>query len=479
MSPAPGHHVEIADRPPARIADVDTGAWFVVGLTERGPDDEVVLCRSLTQFEALLGGRYSNPTLYDAADTYFREGGSILYVGRVTGPAAAIATDTIAAAAGVALNVFASSPGAWGNDIDVTADATGATFTLTVQYLGATVEASPALATAADAVAWAAENSSYITLTVGTGADPVDDTANLAGGSSDDGGINDAAWAAALALFTSDYGPGQVSAPGRTTGAGYAQLLAHADAFDRVAILDGVDTATAATLIAASTALRGSVGDRFGGMFAPWAEVPGLAVGTTRTVPYSAVQAGLIALSDAKGNNPNIAAAGANGNARYATGLSQANYSEADRDALNEAGVNVAVLRRGGVRTMGDRTLVNPLTEQNWLALSNARLVMAVAAAAGEVMEQFEFGQMDGRGFKFKELQTQLKGQALSPFYNDGALYGATPEQAFLVDVGPDVNTPESIAGGHLYASITLRTSPRAEDVVTTIVKVPITEAIT
>lgn len=477
MSPAPGHSVSISDRPPARIAPADTAAAFMVGLTERGKGEAPVLCRSISHFESQLGERYSSPTLYDSADAYFREGGSILYVVPVLGVAAATATDTIAAASGIALNAFAASPGAWGNDIDVAADATGSTFVLTVSYLGEVVEASPALATTADAVAWAAENSSYIVLTVGTGADPVDDTANLAGGDRDDDGIADGDWADALALFTSDYGPGQVLTPGRTTSQGYIDLLAHADAFKRVALLDGADTHTVATLTAAATALRGQAGDRFGGLFAPWATIPGLATGTTRTVPYSAIQAGLIARSDAKGANPNVAAAGSNGIPQYAIDLSQAPWTEDERDTLNDAGVNVCVAGRNGLRTMGDRTLVNSLTDPNWLALSNSRLMMAAAARVGDVLADFEFAQIDGRGFKLAELAGRLKGQ-LAPFYIAGALYGRTPDEAFRVNVGADVNTPETISAGEIHAAISLRVSPRAEIADTVIVKVPITEAV-
>jgi phage tail sheath protein FI len=477
VSPAPGHSVEISDRPPARIAAADTAAAFMVGLTERGKGDAPVLCRSITHFESQLGARYSTPTLYDAADAYFREGGSILYVVPVLGPAKATATDTIAAASGVALNVFATSPGAWGNDIDVANDTTGGNFVLTVSYLGAVVETSPVLATTADAVAWAAESSDYITLTVGTGADPVDDTANLAGGTRDDGGIGDAQWAAALALFTSDYGPGQVLAPGRTTSQGYLDLLAHADAFKRVALLDGANTHTVATLTSAASALNGETGDRFGGLFAPWAIVPGLAPGTTRTVPYSAIQAGLIARSDAKGANPNVAAAGSNGIPRYAVDLSQAPWTEAERDTLNQAGVNVAVAGRNGLRTMGDRSLADPLTDTNWIALSNSRLMMAAAARVGDVLSDFEFAQIDGRGFKLAELAGRLKG-ALNPFYIAGALYGRTPDEAFAVNVGGDVNTPTTIANGEIHAAISLRVSPRAEIVDTVIVKVPVTESV-
>ena len=66
----------------------------------------------------------------------------------------------------------------------------------------------------------------------------------------------------------------------------------------------------------------------------------------------------------------------------------------------------------------------------------------------------------------------------LVPFYESGALYGETAEDAFEVNVGQQVNTPETIAAGELHAVLEVRMSPFAEKVVIEIVKVDPTVAI-
>lgn len=477
MSPAPGHEVTIGERTAARVESADTAAFFVAGLSERGPVDEAVLIRSLSNFVSVFGERVSYGVLYDALDVFFREGGSLAYVSRVVGPDPVVATADVPAASGNAFRVDANSPGEWGNDLDLVADATGTDFTLRVDLDSVTVEQSPTLANNDEAVAWAAD-SDYITLTKLSEGDPVDGTASLATGADDRASITDDEWLAALDRFSKELGPGQVAAPGRTTTNGYGQLLDHAAAKNRRALLDGADTATVATLTAASTGLRTHAGARFGGLFAPWATVPGVAAGTTRTVPYSAVQAGLIARAEGEGHNPNEAAAGPLGVSRFAVGLSQAEWSDADRDTLNDSGVNVARLIREEVKTYGYRTLVNPLTDPNWLSLANSRLIMAVAAACEEVMDSFLFGQIDGKGNKVAEMGGELRGRALLPFYLADALYGSSPEEAFSVNVGSEVNTPESLAANELHALVALRVSPFGERIETEIVKVPTTEAV-
>ena len=164
---------------------------------------------------------------------------------------------------------------------------------------------------------------------------------------------------AALALFTYDLGPGQVAAPGLTSTATQDALLEHAELTKRVALLDAPDDDDPATITAAATRLHGSPQARYAALFAPWALYPGEAIGTTVNVPYSAVQAGLIARSDAATGNPNLAAAGVNGISRAALGLTQT-YVDADRESLNEAGVTVAIQKYGTIRTYGARSRGGP-----------------------------------------------------------------------------------------------------------------------
>jgi hypothetical protein len=110
----------------------------------------------------------------------------------------------------------------------------------------------------------------------------------------DSGSIAEADWTTALGKFTMDLGPGVVFMPGRTTTTAHTNLLQHGEDFDRRPRLDAPNSGTVATVAAAGTAQR-SAGTtaRWGGMFAPWAIVQGSTSGTTRTCPWSAIQAGL------------------------------------------------------------------------------------------------------------------------------------------------------------------------------------------
>jgi phage tail sheath protein FI len=473
----PGHEVTIGERTKAKTTAPSTANGFVVGFTERGPSDEPLLCLSLAHYVEQFGERVNYGAVYDALDVAFREGSSAIYVGRIVGPAPVVATDILPAAVGDSMTISAKSAGVWGNEIDVIADATGAEFTLVVEYLGDVVEASPTLASVAEAIAWAA-NSDFIVIEDEGGGDPIDGTANLAGGTDDNANATDASRQAALALFSKELGPGQVAAPGFTTSQAFIDLLTHAEANNRRALLDAPDTAVVATLTTASTALRGSPKktERYGAMLAPWAVVPGLSAGTTRLVPYSAVQLGLIARSEGEGNTPNKAAAGKRGRARYATGLSQPPWDKAERGTLNEAGVTVARLIRDTVTTYGNRSITTPLTDSDWRSFSASRLMMAIAAAADLVLEDYDFEQIDGKGFVFSKLEGDLGGRACMPFYIADALYGSTPSEAFVVNTGPDVNTPQTIAAEEIHAQIGARVSPTGELLTVEVVKVPITE---
>lgn len=292
--------------------------------------------------------------------------------------------------------------------------------------------------------------------------------------SEDDDHVNATAteWEAALDLFTADLGPGQVLAPGITADATLELVSTHATDNNRVALLDGADTATVATL---TTAAGGVADNRRAAFFAPWYTAPGVAGGSERDIPPSAVVAGLIARNDALGN-PNIAAAGPNGICRYCTGVTQT-YADADRETLNTAGVNVGVNIRGAVQNYGFRTLANASTDEAWVQLSKARTHMAIIADGNAVAERYVFSQIDGKGHKAAEFAGDLTGMLLG-YYGIGALYGDRPEEAFTVDVGSDVNTPESIADGELRAVLAVRTSPFAELVTLEVAAVPVTESI-
>ena len=281
----------------------------------------------------------------------------------------------------------------------------------------------------------------------------------------------------ALAAITKDKGPGQIIMADTTSGdpASHAALLAHAAANNRVALLSPPD-GTATVLEGLGTALQANVAARYGALFAPSAIVPGIAGGTQRTVPYAVLVAGMIARNEAA-FGANVPAAGVNGIARFALDVTT-DYLDADYDALNLAGVNMAKNIYGQVETYGWRSLVLPTgVDQGWLDFGNSRLNMQIVAQANAIGERYVFAQIDGRGKTIAQFGGDLRAM-LVPFYEAGELYGDTADDAFIVNVGPAVNTPATIAAGELHAVIEVRMSPFAEKVVINIVKVGLTEAI-
>lgn len=480
----PGTQVVVQDLAPPVGITTDTGAWFVAGLTEKGSTTAPVKIQNMSDYATYLGARVAYGQLYDALDTFFREGGKTAYVSRVVGATPVVAFKNLNdGAAAVTLKVSAENAGAWGNSLKVGVVAGvggGSTFQLQItDAAGNILEQSPDLTTKADAIAWGS-TSNYVNVTdPGTGVVPpaIVAPATMATGTDDQGTIADAHWLAALDRLTSDLGPGQVSAPGRTTSAAYAQLLLHAANHNRVALMDAVDTATVATLTVASLAQRLDVNARYGSLWGPWVQIPGLVPNTIRTVPPSAVAAGLIGRSDANGS-PALAAAGANGVSRYAIGVSQAAWTDAQRDTLNSAGVNTIRAMFGQIKAYGFRTLADPTLLPNWVQLSQVRLFMAVVAKGNAILEGHVFRLMDGRRLEFAALGGELKGM-LVPYWEDNSLYGGSPGEAFSVDVSDAVNTPTTIAAGELHALVSLRVSPFAELVVLQLVKVPITQSLT
>lgn len=475
----PATEITIRENPTPRSAPLDTGRWFVTGLTERGKR-EPISARSMAEYEKKLGVRAGGMTLYDAAETFFREGGNEIIVSRVQNVDAAIATVNLTdGAAGVSLVASAKQgAGVFANTINavVSAGATAGTFVITVTTdAGATLEVSPELVDNAAAVAWSEGASTYLKLVLGASAlDPAAANYSLAGGTEGTAAV-EADWTAALARFPKDLGPGQVSAPGRTTTVAHQALLDHAAGNNRVALLDAVDSTVVATVKASGSALRAHANARRGVLLGPWVKVPGVTTGTIRTVAPSALVAGLIGRNDGAGMSPNAPAAGTNGIARFALDVS-AVFTDAERTSLYEdAGINVIRLRFGQVLLYGYRTLVDPTMLPGWLNAGNLRLLMAIAAEGEAIAETFVLREIDGLGHLQAEYAGALIGM-LSRWYAKGSLYGTTAEEAFVVDTGPAVNTPVTIAANELRAVIAVRMSPMAELVALEIVKVGVTQ---
>jgi uncharacterized protein len=478
--PRPGTQVTIVDGAGPGAASLDTSQAFFVGVAERGPS-RAVRVTSLRQYSAAFGERAGGSLLYDSVSAYFTEGGGIAYVSRISGDAAVAATIAFGT-----YTVDADSPGAWGNRVAIRAEApatlaetmradalpqaAGDPVVFVVSFDGTDVERSGVIASDADAVTFG-QRSAWVDIS-GTGAVPAaGTTATLAGGA-DDNTVDADSVTAALDRFDYALGPGQVLAPGLTTV--HEPILAHVDKNKRCAVLDGPDTGDPLALGAVATALYGITGVRFASVWGPWVSYPGPVAPTTVVLPYSAIAAGIIARVDRMGN-PNRPAAGADGINRATLGL-HSDFTDDEREALNETGVCLAKMVYGDVRSYGFRTAAGP-DELNWLWFSNSRTIMAIAHECDAVAETYVLNQIDGRGHVFSRLNKDLRG-VCQRYFDMDALYGETPEDAFRVDTGPGVNPVETQALGEIHAIVKVKVSPAAEWVVIEVVKVPIDRAI-
>lgn len=482
----PGTEVIIVDGAPPGAAALDTGTAFMFGQAERGPIDRAERLGSVAEYKLTYGERSGGSLLYDSISAYFSEGGGSLYVARVSGTGAVASTGLFGTA-----TVNAASPGTWGDNVDVAAVApttlserlraqlprvAGDPVVVTVSYNGTTIERSGTLASVDELVAWADEHSNLIRVV--KGADNVlpaaGTTASLTGGANGSAATG-TDFEAALALFEYGMGPGQVLGPGYTTSAVHEAILAHCHTTHRCGLLDLPDSSDPLVLGAAVQGLYGIDGVRFCAAFGSWATYPAEVSPAIVTIPYSAIEAGIISRVDRAGN-PNAPAAGADGASRLALGLSQT-FSDAERTALNEVGVDLAKEVYGEVRTYGYRTAAGP-DDPNWLWFGNSRTIMALAFECDAVAETYVLKQIDGRGQIFSRLNKDLAG-VCTRYYDMGALYGATPQEAFYVDTGPGVNTIETISNGEMHGVVKVKCSPSAEWVVIRVVKVPVERPVT
>jgi len=482
-----GEQVTLGERPAARAAAPSTSAGFIAGFTERGPTDDYVFCISPTDAENKLGGRLvGDPEVFDSIDAAFNEGASAVYVSRVTGDNPVAASKDFKDAdeeAKVSITFSAKQVGEYGNRIKVQTITEGGKTKVVVSFDDEVVEASPAdLATQAAIVAWATETSNWVNAAKGASAKlPKSQTIALAGGEAKTGTADGGNLVEALARFVKDLGPGQVSAPNFRDEEGHLALLATCILNNRRALLDDEIEATKDELVENATPLQAAPGKgaRYGAYMAQWAIIPGLTQGTERTVPYSGVQMGIIARSESEGNNPNKPAAGRKrGKARWAIGL-VTTWTQEEIAELDDAGVTCAILAGGVPCTFGDRTLIDQDEEsRDWRSFAASRLVMAVSDLTRQVLQGFEFEQIDGKGYVFSELQGEISGRACMPFYKANALYGELPEEAFAVNTGPAVNTPQSIEQEEIKAQVAIRISPKGGLLKAEIVNVPISESL-
>lgn len=457
-----------------------SATYFVAGLAERGPTDKPVRVTSLAEFERTFGSRPNYGSLYDDVRMFFEEGGGQAYVLRVVGAAAttgALATPLADRATGTpvpTLQATATGPGAWssGITVEVVDGSVVDTFTIRVRYLDDVVESWANLRSPQEAVSRSARSnwvriSDLSSATAAPNNNPaVTAPVAVSAGTDDRTSVTATVIVDKLPLFERGLGDGAVAIPGGGDAA-HAGLIAHANAYNRTAILASARGALKEDLLD----LAASLDSNRAGLFAPWVKVPD-AFGGTRAISPE----GYIAASRARAHEttgPWRAPAGNIAASRYIVAPDQS-FSRADSDEMNSGKVNVIIGTNGGVKNYGYKSLAADTL--NWNLLTGADTINRVVTAAEAALEAFVFGVIDAKGHLLASIEGVLEG-IVKPMADANGLYpwidpasGEQLDPGYKIDTAT-VNNRETAAANEVYANLAIRVSPAGELVYLTVTK--------
>ena len=280
-----------------------------------------------------------------------------------------------------------------------------------------------------------------------------------------------------------------VAAPGLYDPASHSALLTHCERFeDRVAILDTpeeVDDITLLTQVETVPVPKEESGgggpetraggapdsgpkegglhppqsDRgFGTIYFPWITVMDPISDTLVNVPPSGHMAGIWARTDA---GRGVHKAPANETVNGALNLTY-RLTRDEQAVLNDVGVNcLRLFARSGIRVWGARTLADAASE--WRYLNVWRLFCMIEESIAEGTNWIVFEPNDRT--LWKHIRRDI-GAFLTRVWRDGALMGATPEEAFFVKCDEETNPPEVIDAGQVVAIVGIAPVKPAEFVV-------------
>lgn len=440
---------------PAVVAAGPSARFFVAGVTERGPVDVAVRCRSLADFEATFGDAVSYSNLHEHLRVFYAEGGYEAWVARIVGPTSVKATRSLEAGD---LVVTAKHPGAFANTWTCVYTSASKTLDIVTDQGTETYTGSD-LAT----LLTACEASTTVDVT-SSGTLPSSNVASgaLASGDDDRANITTVEALAAVDLFTANLGSGAVALPGYALSAVGTDLIAHAVANKRVALLSFARTDTVADAAADALAALSGTGDA-GAAFWPWVVTPS---GATIS-PESAVAGRRASVIRARG--PWVAPAGGNGVLSYVAGLDQ-KVTRADlSDAHDDDGLNCITTISGGPRIYGWRSLSDDPANMRYLHYRDTLNLIAEGCEA--VLEPYVYAPMT------PALAQNAVGSIiglLRPLIADGALYPLLDDDGVTVDDGYLVQVTSSVGDqgqGILTPSVAVRIVPAAE-----LINVPITK---
>jgi len=493
---SPGVYVEEVDSGSRPIEGVGTAVAAFIGLAERGPSNQPVLVTNWGQFTQTFGDFVEGSYLAHAVYGYFLNGGGSAYVVRVgedgQTPVAPPARAELTAGGDARIGSYratALASGAAGNDVTVEVsfpeDAPEDQFKLTVRGGGKTEEFEGLTIKRGrqNAVTLVNAQSKLIKLEEAAPSGglqrPNPGTVALSGGGAPDhgstarlspqdyvgdpadrtgfGGLEaiDTVTMVAVPDLMAAFQKGMIDSEGVQAVQG--GLIAHCELMgDRVAILDPPPSLNAQQVREWRREKTG-YDSKQATLYWPWVKVFDPATGQNVFVPPSGHMAGVWARND---TTRGVHKAPANEVVRGAISL-ELNITKSEHDLLNPEGVNcIRSFPSRGVRVWGARTLSS---DPAWRYLSVRRLF--------NYLEKSILNGTDWVVFEPNDIALWAKiRRTVASFlvmeWRKGALFGASPGEAFYVKCDSETNPAEGIDLGQVVCEIGVAPVKPAEFVI-------------
>ncbi len=486
---SPGVYVEEVEAGSRPIEGVGTAVAAFVGLAARGPFNQPTLVTNWSQFAQTFGDFMEGSYLAHSVYGYFLNGGGSCYVVRVgangVGPTAR-AEIPLGRDKAMPYRVTALEAGPGGNDITVdVADASEPSddaFKLIVSRGGKVEEVYDNVTTKRGKrnVVTAVKTSKLIQLEEISGSTAIEPVtgakASLAGGGSSApvrvtpeayvgnsadrtgfGGLEaiDTVTMLAVPDLMAAYQGGVIDLEGLQ--AVQLAMIAHCELMgDRVAILDPPPGLNAQQ-IREWRVDKARYDSKYASLYWPWIKVFDPVAGQSVLVPPSGHMAGIWARSD---DTRGVHKAPANEVIRGAIDL-ELLITKGEHDQLNPQGINcIRAFPGRGIRVWGARTLSS---DPAWRYLNVRRLFNFIE---GSVLGGTQWVVFEPNDMALWERVKRTINAFLVRVWRDGALFGATPQEAFYVKCDSETNPSEVIDAGQLVVEIGIAPVKPAEFVI-------------
>jgi hypothetical protein len=197
---------------------------------------------------------------------------------------------------------------------------------------------------------------------------------------------------------------------------------------------------------------------KYGALYYPWIKVANpLGDGETVVVPPSGHMAGIYARNDTERG---VHKAPANEVVRGALGL-ELKITKSEQDSLNPDGINcIRAFPGRGIRVWGARTISS---DALWRYINVRRLFNFIEESI-ELGTQWVVFEPNDRDL-WERIKRDIRA-FLTRVWRDGALFGATPDEAFYVKCDEELNTVEVRDAGQVIIEIGLAPVKPAEFVI-------------